>query len=159
MGMPELPPRRTLSDGNINRDSIVVEKLYGLLYEHYSPTIRNEVSCFFKDVDGKKKIEIIDSSTITLLTELFKGAGRNCLNGAKKGGLKIHTNLPLGGFVTSLVYFSSASGNDKYFLGQLPIKGNTIYLHDKGYVNYKKGEEIIGKEAYFVTRLKKKRQI
>lgn len=84
IGMPELPPRSTLSDGNINRDSIVFEKLYGLLYEHYTPIIGNEASCFFKDADGIKKIEIIDSSTITLFTELFKGAGRNCLNGAKK---------------------------------------------------------------------------
>jgi hypothetical protein len=153
--MPELPARSTLSDGNINRDSIVFEKLYGLLYDHYAPIIGNEASCFFKDSDGIKKIEIIDSSTITLFTELFKGAGRNCINGVKKGGLKIHTKLPLGGFVPNLVYLSEASGNDKDFLGQLTFKENTIYLYDKGYVNYKKWEEILEKQAYFVTRLNK----
>jgi hypothetical protein len=86
IGMPELPARSTLSDGNCNRNPEVFEKLYGLLYEHYATIIGNEVCCFFKDSKGLKKIEIIDSSTITLFGELFKGARRNTINGAKEGG-------------------------------------------------------------------------
>jgi len=153
--MPELPARSTLSDGNCNRNPEVFEKLYGLLYEYYAPIIGNEVCCFFKDSEGLKKIEIIDSSTITLFGELFKGAGRNTINGVKKGGLKIHTKLPLGGFVPNMVYVTEAACNDKDFLGQLNFQPNTIYLYDKGYVNYKRWEEIISREAYFVTRLNK----
>lgn len=153
IGISELPARSTFSDANINRNPLVFETLYSLLYAHYSSIMGNENYCFIKDSSGSKKIEIIDSSTITLFSELFKGAGRNTINGAKKGGLKIHTKLPLGGYAPDMVYITEAACNDKDFLGQLDIQPNTIYLYDKGYVNYKRWAEIDGKKAHFVTRL------
>ena len=33
----------------------------------------------------------MDSTTITLFSEILKGAGRNSENGRKKGGIKAHT--------------------------------------------------------------------
>ena len=84
--------------------------------------------CHFKENLEREKISCFDASTITLFVEIFKGAGRNTLNGKKKGGLKLHTKLPLMGFVPVLVTLSEASGNDKSFLGQLEVaKG--AYLH------------------------------
>jgi hypothetical protein len=66
-----LPARSTLSDGNHNLNPEGFDMLYGFLYEYYAPIIGNEVCCLFKDSKGLKKIEIIDSSTITLFGELF----------------------------------------------------------------------------------------
>ncbi|MBR0180114.1 MAG: hypothetical protein IJQ04_00410, partial [Prevotella sp.] len=37
------------------------------------------------------KIYIMDSTTITLFSEILKGAGRNSENGRKNGGIKAHT--------------------------------------------------------------------
>ena len=37
------------------------------------------------------RIYIMDSTTITLYSEILKGAGRNSENGRKKGGIKTHT--------------------------------------------------------------------
>jgi hypothetical protein len=91
IGIDDIPRRSTLGDANIKRDSAVFELLYTHLYQHYGTLLNNETFSFISDIDGRKRVEIIDSSTISLFSEIFRGAGRNCLTGVKKGGLKIHT--------------------------------------------------------------------
>lgn len=153
IGVDELPRRSTLGDANVNRDSAVFELLYTRLYEYYATFLNNETYSLISDLDGTKKVEIIDSSTISLFSEVFRGAGRNCLTGVKKGGLKIHTKLPLGGVTPNMVHITDAACNDKSFLGQLTIEANTIYVFDKGYVNYAKWLEMTERRAFWVTRL------
>jgi len=71
----------------------------------------------------------------------------------KKGGLKIHTKMPLDGFVPNLVRITEAACNDKTFLGQLESEKGAIYVFDKRYVNYGKWAEWTQKGTYVVTRL------
>lgn len=155
IGIEEIPARSTLSDANANRSPEVFELIYNKLYKHYEHLLDNEVYCVLSDLDGEKRVELIDSSTITLFKEVFRGAGRNSLNGAKKGGLKIHTKLPLGGVTPNLVHITESASCDKTFLGQLAIRPNTIYVFDKGYASYKKWQQIQTQKAYWVTRLNK----
>ena len=66
-----------------------------------------------------------------------KGAGRNPVNGKKKGGLKLHTKLRMSSVVPDLVVLSEASQNDKTFIadsqtGQLAVESGKIYVFDKG---------------------------
>jgi hypothetical protein len=96
---------------------------------------------------------LVDSSTISLFVNIFKGAGRNPITGKKKGGLKIHAKLPFGGTVPGLIHISEAACNDKSFLGQLEGEKGTIYVFDKGYVKCRKWKEWDEKGVYFVTRL------
>jgi hypothetical protein len=158
IGIEDLPRRSTLGDANVKRSLSVFELLYTHLYEHYATLLNNETYSFISDIDGSKQIEIIDSSTISLFSEIFRGAGRNCLTGVKKGGLKIHAKLPLGGVTPNMVHITEAECNDKNFLGQLAIQFNTIYVFDKGYVNYLKWLEMDETGAYWVTRLNKNAQ-
>jgi hypothetical protein len=58
------------------------------------------------DIDGLKRVEILDSSTIPLFDNIFKEAGRNRINGVKKGGLKMHTKLPWGGVTPNRIYIT-----------------------------------------------------
>lgn len=155
IGISELPARSTLGDANTNRYPVVYELIYKYLQEHYKGVLQNETYSFISDIDGLKKIEIIDSSTISLFSEVFRGAGRNRITGVKKGGLKIHTKLPLGGVCPNMVHITEAACTDKYFLGQLSIQANTIYVFDKGYANYLKWKEIQYRAAFWVTRLNK----
>jgi hypothetical protein len=153
LGIDKLPAVSTLSDANINRNNEVFSSIYQHLHEHYKDTL-NPVHCsFIEDKIDPTKVSIFDSSTITLFVDIFKGAGRNSLTGKKKGGLKIHTKMPLGGFVPDLVHITEAACNDKYFLGQLKVEKGGIYVFDKGYVNYRKWEEWTENGVYFVTRL------
>ena len=155
IGIDELPARSTLADANCNRSSKVFEMIYNNLYAEYKEKIGNEKFNLVKDIDGHKTVELIDSSTITLFINLYRGAGRNCIEGHKKGGLKLHTKLPLGGVAPNLVHITESAANDKDFLGQLSIQTNTIYVFDKGYVNHKRWQEMSDKSAFWITRMNK----
>lgn len=152
LGIDKLPAVSTLSDANINRNSEVFATLYGKLYNHYQTTLKPTVCHFLEEVDSDK-IFCFDSSTISLFVDIFKGAGRNALNGKKKGGLKIHTKIPLFGFVPDLVHLTEAACNDKNFLGQLEVEKGSIYIFDKGYVNYPVWKEWTDNGVFYVTRL------
>ena len=81
-------------------------------------TYKQLVFIFYGVVMGidAERIFLFDSSTITLFVDIFKGAGRNTINGRKKGGLKIHTKIPMMGFVPDLVHITEAACSDKSFL-------------------------------------------
>lgn len=99
LGIAELPATATLSDGNINRASIVFSKVYLKLYSHYKEQLKptNTFNLIDdKQLLAKQEIFIIDSSTVSLFVELIRGAGRTPISGKKKGGQKLHSKLPLG---------------------------------------------------------------
>ncbi|WP_255501731.1 hypothetical protein [Olivibacter sp. SDN3] len=53
-----------------------------------------------------KDLHIEDSTTISLFSDVLKGAGRNPKEGKKKGGIKVHTMIHSREDVPSLVRFS-----------------------------------------------------
>jgi len=153
LGIDKLPAVSTLSDANINRDSRVFGSIYQQLTDYYKEELRPVECSFLAGQVDLGKVMIVDSSTISLFVDIFKGAGRNPMTGPKKGGLKINAELPLGGFVPSLIHITEAACNDKSFLGQLKAEKGAIYVFDKGYVKYQKWKEWTEEGAYFVTRL------
>jgi hypothetical protein len=156
LGITELPATSTLSDANINRASIVFSTVYLKLYSHYKTELQSANT--FDLFEDKKQLEkqeifILDSSTVSLFSELIRGAGRTPISGKKKGGQKLHSKLPLGSQAPDLVHLTEAIINDKDFLGQLNPQKGTIYIFDKGYVNYKKWQEWTDLGVFYVTRL------
>ncbi len=154
LGINKLPASSTLSDANRKRPNEVFGYIYYLLLAHY----RKEISDSYLSlpINGEvspDKVKLFDSSTVTLFTDVFKGAGRNPMNGKKKGGLKVHALLPLDNMVPELVWLTPASSNDKDFLGQLKPQRGEIYVFDKGYVNYRVYKKWTECGAFFVTRL------
>lgn len=153
-GITELPARSTLADANRNRKSDVFGKLYSLLIEHYKKQLSGSYlsGLIDKKID-MKRVKIFDSTTFTLFVDVFTGAGRNKIEGKKKGGIKAHVLLSLHSLIPEIVWMSAASKNDKDFLGQLkPLKGE-IYVFDKGYVNYNYYYNWTEMGTFFVTRL------
>ncbi len=154
LGINKLPAVSTLSDANINRSSDVFGSIYQGLYEYHKSYLSDSyINMFIGGEVDPAKVEVFDSSTVSLFVEVFKGAGRNPLNGKKKGGLKIHTKMPLSGFVPDFIHLTPAACNDKIFLGQLNTVPGTIYVFDKGYVNYKVWQEWTEQGVFYVTRL------
>ena len=154
LGIDKIPATSTLSDANINRKSDVFGSIYHRLYQHYSPYLSEDyITMFIGGEVDPSKVEIFDSSTVGLFVDVFKGAGRNPLDGKKKGGLKIHTKMPLSGFTPDFIHLTEAASNDKNFLGQLNPPSGTIYVFDKGYVSYKVWERWTKQGVFYVTRL------
>ena len=159
LGLEKIPATSTLSDANINRKSDVFGSIYHSLYQHYSPYLSDGyITMFIGGEVDPAKVEVFDSSTVSLFVDVFKGAGRNPLDGKKKGGLKIQTKMPFSGFTPDFIHLTEAASNDKNFLGQLNPQSGTIYVFDKGYVNYKVWEQWTKQGVFYVTRLNENAQ-
>lgn len=153
-GITELPGRSTLADANRKSKNDVFGKIYDLLVDYYKQQLSGTylTGILDKTID-LKRVKIFDSTTFTLFVDVFTGAGRNKIEGKKKGGIKAHVLLSLHSLIPEIVWMSAASKNDKDFLGQLnPLKGE-IYVFDKGYVNYKYYYDWKKTGVFFVTRL------
>ena len=88
-GMNYMVRRSTLSDANARRSPSFFETVYNdnALYERYSPLLADS-----RPVKGLKgSLFIMDSTTISLFSQIFRGTGRDAINGQKKGGAKAHT--------------------------------------------------------------------
>ena len=83
--------RSTLADANKRRPEAIFEAIYRDLYASYR-TVLSSDSRNRKTPKWMKRLQIIDSTTITLFSNLlFKGVGRHPKTGKKKGGIKVHT--------------------------------------------------------------------
>lgn len=92
LGIRLIPLRKTLSDANKRRAEIIFESIYRNLYAAYRNVLSSE-SRKNRDKAWMKRLQIIDSTTITLLSNLlFKGVGSHPKTGKKKGGIKVHTS-------------------------------------------------------------------
>jgi Transposase DDE domain/Domain of unknown function (DUF4372) len=153
-GITSLPARSSLADANRNRKSDVFGTLYSLLVDYYKEQLSGTylTGIIDKKIDIKR-VKIFDSTTFTLFVDVFTGAGRNKIEGKKKGGIKAHILLSLHSLVPDIVWMSAASKNDKDFLGQLNPNKGEIYVFDKGYVNYKCYYDWTEKGIFYVTRL------
>ena len=88
LGIRLMPSRSTLSDANRRRPEIIFESIYRDLYTTYRNILSSD-SRKNRDKAWMKRLQIIDSTTITLFSNLlFKGVGRHPKTGKKKGGIK-----------------------------------------------------------------------
>ncbi len=91
LGITTMPSRSTLSDANKRRPEIIFESIYRDLYTTYRNILSSD-SRQNRDTAWMKRLQIIDSTTITLFSNLlFKGVRRHPKTGKKKGGIKVHT--------------------------------------------------------------------
>ena len=150
LGLTDFPKRSTLSDANKRRSAEVFADIYGGLYKRY----RHFLSDSRTREPAIKDLKIVDSSTITLFSDILKGVGRNPLNGKKKGGIKMHTMINAMEDVPCLIKFSSAATHDHIFLKELDLKKGSYVVFDKGYVDYQQYQQWTLDEIYFVTRQK-----
>ena len=150
LGLKRFPKRSTLSDANKNRSSEVFASIYQSIYNRYRH--------FLSDSNIKKlpveDLKIVDSSTISLFSDIIKGVGRNPINGKKKGGIKMHTMINAKEDVPCLVRFTSAATHDHTFLKELNLKKGSFVVFDKGYVDYMQYYKWTLEDVYFVTRQK-----
>ena len=145
-----IPHKSTLSDANARRSHEVFQDIYYLLYKEYSGVISDSR----KQYIWEQRVEIIDSTTISLFRDILSCVGRKASNGKSKGGIKVHTQISLQEQVPKLVWFSSATTHDKKFLKKLKLEKGKIAVFDKGYNDYKTFDEFTQNNIYFVTRLK-----
>ncbi|MBE7170484.1 MAG: IS4 family transposase [Williamsia sp.] len=151
LGLRSTPRRSTLADANSRRTAAFFEQVYHELYKlHYGG---------IPDSLPKKGIEarlfIVDSTTITLFSDVLKGAGSYGHNGKKKGGVKAHICARALHDVAAFVVLSEAAKHDTFILDKLALPTGSIVVFDKGYRNYKQLLQWSRQDVSWVTRLSK----
>ena len=155
IGLNSLPRRSTLSDANTRRSEKFFEDVYRDLYEA-NKTILSSDSRHCGLESWIKKLRIIDSTTITLFSNLlFKGVGRHPKTGKKKGGIKVHSVIHANEGVPCDVQFTSAATNDSFMLAPNIYRSGEIIAMDRAYINYEKFEELTDRNVIYVTKMKK----
>lgn len=150
LGLENFPKRSTLSDANANRTSEVFASIYYSLLDRYGGSLSDSSSLRLP----VKHLKIVDSTTISLFSDILKGVGRNPINGKKKGGIKMHTTISAMEDIPCLVRFSSAATHDHTFLKDLELIKGSFVVFDKAYNDYKQYFDWTEGDIYFVTRQK-----
>ena len=155
LGIRLMPSRSTLSDANRRRPEIIFESIYRDLYTTYRNILSSD-SRQNRDTAWMKRLQIIDSTTITLFSNLlFKGVGRHPKTGKKKGGIKVHTVIHANEGVPSDIKFTSAATNDSFMLRPSVLNKGDIIAMDRAYIDYEKLETLTQREVMYVTKMKK----
>jgi len=150
LNLKHFPKRSTLSDANKNRSSDVFASIYYGLVNKYRSFLSDSSSLSLP----VKHLKIVDSTTISLFSDILKGVGRNPINGKKKGGIKMHTMINALEDVPCLVRFSSAATHDHTFLKELDLEKGSFVVFDKAYNDYLQYLQWTMNDIYFVTRQK-----
>ena len=147
--------RSTLADANRRRSESIFESIYRDLYSRYRHELISD-SRRHQHSKWMDKLQIIDSTTITLFSNLiFKGVGRLPKTGKKKGGIKVHTVIHANEGVPSDIKFTSADTNDSFMLKPCTLNKGDIMAMDRAYIDYEKFEELTQRGVVYVTKLKK----
>lgn len=150
LNLKHFPKRSTLSDANKNRSSEVFANIYYSLLGKYGSFLSDSSSLSLP----VKHLKIVDSTTISLFSDILKGVGRNPINGKKKGGIKMHTMINALEDVPCLVRFTSAATHDHTFLKDLQLEKGSFIVFDKAYNDYLQYQRWTDNDIYFVTRQK-----
>lgn len=154
LGIKDLPRRSTLSDANAWRPHEIFGKIYHGLYLAYKDKLSSD-SRSGKVPKWMKKLQIIDSTTINLFSNLvFKGVGRNPRTGKKKGGMKVHTCIHGNEGVPCDVEFTSAATHDHFMLCPGKLNRGDILAIDKAYIDYAKFDEMTLRGVIYVTKMR-----
>lgn len=142
LSISTMASRSTLSDANRRRPETVFEALYRYLYRSNHARLSPD-SRLQKEPKWMKRLQIIDSTTITLFSNLlFKGVGRHPKSGKKKGGIKVHTVIHANEGVPSDIKFTSAATNDSFMLQPATLNKGDIMAMDRAYIDYQKLEQM-----------------
>lgn len=151
LGIDYMVKRSTLSEANKRRDSDFFAQIYFLLYNEYKGVLADSRT----DKAWEKLLHVLDSTTISLFSNVLKGVGRNPKNGKKKGGIKVHTVIRADEGVPYSIHFTSAATHDHVMLKRLELTGGAFLAIDRAYIDYKFFEQLTEQGVFYVTKMKK----
>ena len=151
MGIRSKVSRNTLSNANMVRDWRIFADFGQELIAEARTLYTNED--FGVDLD--ETIYALDSTTIDLCLSLFPWAHFR----KNKGAVKMHTLLDVRGSIPTLVNITHGKVHDVNILDTLPLEAGSIYVMDRGYLDFARLYTIHLAGAFFVTRAKHNTQL
>jgi hypothetical protein len=138
----------TLSNGNMKRDWRIWRDYANSLIVRARAVYSEEV--IQVDEEILAAVYAFDSSTVDLCLSVFEWAHFR----KTKAGIKLHTQLDLRGAIPVYIDITEALGNDVKGLDHLSLEAGSIYLLDRGYLDFSRLYKFTLLNAFFVTRAK-----
>jgi len=139
-------PRSTLAEANEKRDYRIYEEFAKLLMMR----ARREYADTELKIDLDNAVYALNASTIDLCLSLFNWAKFR----KTKGAIKLHAMIDLRGNIPSFLTITDGKTHDVKAAPLVPLEPESIYVVDRGYVDFSWLWSVEQREAYFVTRLK-----
>jgi len=140
--------------GRIARNTLAVanEKRDWRIYADFAQILIHEARNLYADepfgLDLKQTVYALDSTTIDLCLNLFPWAYFR----RAKGAIKLHTLLDLRGNIPSFVWVTHGKFVDMRILDALIPEPGSIYVMDRGYLDFTRLYRLTQDRAIFVTR-------
>lgn len=146
MGIRGRVTRTNLAYANENRDWRVFAALAQLLIRKarrlYGPEDR--------DVRLDEMVYALDSTTIDLCLSLFPWANFR----KNKAAIKMHTLIDLCGSIPVFISITEGRTHDVNILDEITPEPGSIYVMDRGYIDFARLYQLHHARAYFVVRAK-----
>jgi len=146
MGIRSKVSKSTLADANEVRDW----RIYADFAQHLIGIARKLYQKEQLVVDIEQTVYALDATTIDLCLALFPWAHFR----TAKAAVKLHTLIDLKGNIPTFIHISDGKLHDVNVLDVLPIEPGSIYVMDRGYVDFERLYRITRSLAFFVTRAK-----
>lgn len=146
MGIRGNVTRTNLAYANEFRDCRVYEALGQVL-------IRKARRLYADDTNGldlEEMVYAVDSTTIDLCLSMFPWAHFR----RTKAAVKLHTQIDLTGPIPVFISITDGSVHDVHFLNQIVFETGSIYVFDRGYLDFARLYRIEMAKAFFVIRAK-----
>ena len=138
--------RSTLAYANDNRDWRIFKEFTNILITKARRLYCDEP--FGVELDNS--VYAFDSSIISLCLSVFPWAKFR----KTKSGIKIHTQLDLHGNIPVFIDLSDAIQADNFALDNLILEPGSIYVLDRGYIDFKRLYRFATELAFFIVRAK-----
>jgi transposase len=147
MGFTGPVSRSTLADANERRDWRIYADVAQALIAEARQLYADEPL----DVELGRTVYALDSSTIDLTLSLFPWASFR----ETKAAVKLHTLLDLRGNIPVFIWITDGKPHDVRVLDVLVPEPGSIYVFDRGYIDFERLWCLQQARALFVTRAKK----
>lgn len=143
LGVTKAMRRSSLAYNNQHRNWEVFQAMYFDLYEQFEPTLRKN-----RKLLPKRKIYLLDSTTIDLCLKVFDWAHFR----KKKGAVKLHTVLDFDGCMPVFADLSEGKKHDVKAAHDIEFPAGSIVVADRAYVDFNWMRQLDGQGVFFVIR-------
>jgi transposase len=147
MGIRGNVTRTNLAYANEHRDWRVYEALAQVLIRKARRLYREDSN----GLDIDEMVYAVDSSTIDLCMSMFPWAHFR----KTKAAIKLHTQIDLTGSIPVFMHITNGSVHDVHFMDRMLFEAGSIYVFDRGYLDFARLFRIQSANAYFVIRAKR----
>jgi Transposase DDE domain len=144
MGISTAVSRSTLADANETRG--------WRIHADFAPSLiavaRKLYAADDFGVELSQTVYAFDATTIDLCLSVFPWARFQTI----KSAVKLHTLLDLRGNIPSFLHITDGKGSDYKSLDVLPLEAGSLYIMDRGYIDFARLDRFNRTSAFFVIR-------